>query len=168
MGALLQGSAAAGLICLVIFAAPAVAQSDEQQLAYCDNLNQQFTWAVQIGGCTALIQSGRYVNQNLADITTNRGVAYTEQGDYIRAVADHTEAIRLNPQFAVAYFNRGLAYAHQQDYARAIADASSAIRLNPDDVEFYNFRADLYDQLGDHARAESDRAQGAAALIMRR
>ena len=40
----------------------------------------------------------------------NRGGATSEKGDYDKAIADYTEAIRLDPNYALAYFNRGVAY----------------------------------------------------------
>ena len=40
----------------------------------------------------------------------NRGHAYINKGDYDRAIADYTEAIRLDPKYAIAYGNRGKAY----------------------------------------------------------
>jgi Flp pilus assembly protein TadD len=41
-------------------------------------------------------------------------VAFENKGDYGKAVADCTEAIRLDPKYAVAYNNRGVA--HQEDF----------------------------------------------------
>ena len=47
------------------------------------------------------------------------------------AIADYTEAIRLNPKFAEAYCKRGYAYGNKGVYDKAIADCTKAIRLNP-------------------------------------
>ena len=38
-----------------------------------------------------------------------RGIAYGKKGEFDKAIADFTEAIRLKPDFAVAYLNRGIA-----------------------------------------------------------
>jgi len=56
------------------------------------------------------------------------------------AIAAYTEAIRLNPQFADAYYCRGMAYYEQGDMDRAVADYSEATRLS-----------------GEHEKAESGR-----------
>ena len=49
----------------------------------------------------------------------------------IAAIADCTEAIRLDPKFADAYNLRGNAYAGKGERLKAIADYTEAIRLNP-------------------------------------
>ena len=59
------------------------------------------------------------------------GRAYAKKGDYDKAIADYTEAIRLDPKNAEAYCNRGHAYEEKGDYDKAIADCTEAIRLDP-------------------------------------
>jgi len=62
----------------------------------------------------------------------NRGIAYAEKADYDRAIADYTEAIRLDPKLAEAYCSRGAAYGRgKSEYDKAIDDLTEAIRLNP-------------------------------------
>lgn len=46
-------------------------------------------------------------------------------------LADHTEAIRLDPTNAVALSNRGVTWNIKKDYDKAIADFSEAIHINP-------------------------------------
>src|SRR5208283_4947953 len=70
---------------------------------------------------------GRYTVENLS----NRAFLYAVKKHYDQAIADYTEAIRLNPEFGTAFNNRGFAYAAKEDYDRAIADYYEAIRLNP-------------------------------------
>ena len=57
------------------------------------------------------------------------------------AIDDYDEAIRLDPQFASAYYNRGLAYQRLGQSERAIKDFNEAIRLNPQYAAAYNNRA---------------------------
>jgi tetratricopeptide (TPR) repeat protein len=151
----------AALVCLAAFAAPAAAQGDEKERAQCINEGLQFTPDVAIAACTTLIQSGRFSTANLAIAYNNRGNAHFTRQDNPHAIADLSEAIRLNPQYADAYFNRGNVYYGQQDYSRAVADYSEAVRLNPRDAEAFNKRADSYERLGDPARAAADRAEAA-------
>ncbi len=60
-----------------------------------------------------------------------RGYAKHESGDLEGAIADYTEAIHLNPQFAEAYNNRGAARAKQGDHIGSIDDFSKTINLKP-------------------------------------
>ncbi|NMG07291.1 tetratricopeptide repeat protein [Brasilonema sp. UFV-L1] len=56
-------------------------------------------------------------------------------------MADFTEAIRLKPDFALAYNNRGLARLHQKDDQGAKEDLKQAIRLKPSLAQAYNNEA---------------------------
>ncbi|MFZ1990264.1 MAG: tetratricopeptide repeat protein, partial [Alphaproteobacteria bacterium] len=114
---------------------------------------------ISIGGCTATIQSGQLDNEDLAVEFYNRGIAYRDKGDYDRAIADYTQAIRLKPDYAKAFNNRGLAYYNKGDYDRAIADYTQAIRLKPDDADAFFNRGSAYDAKGDHDRAIADFTQ---------
>ena len=49
---------------------------------------------------------------------------YRDKGDIDRAIADFSEAIRLDPNDAMAFNNRGIAYSDKGDHDRAIADLS--------------------------------------------
>ena len=86
---------------------------------------------VQIGGCTAVIQSGRETAADRAIAYNIRGVAYRDKGEMDRAIADFSEAIRLNPLLASAYHDRAIAYRAKGDNGRAVADQEVAIRLDP-------------------------------------
>ena len=48
-----------------------------------------------------------------------------------KAFSDFTEAIRLKPDYAEAYYHRGLTYFYKKDYGKAINDYTEAIRLRP-------------------------------------
>jgi tetratricopeptide (TPR) repeat protein len=60
--------------------------------------------------------------------------------DFNKAIATYSEAIRLNPTYADAFYNRGLAYEKKGDTDRHIADSSEAIRLNPTYANAFNSR----------------------------
>lgn len=60
-------------------------------------------------------------------------------GKYDQAIGKFTDAIRLDPKHAEAYFGRGACYAKQGEYDKAIADLTDAIRLDPSlAAAFYN------------------------------
>ena len=44
------------------------------------------------------------------DAYYNRGNAYSDKGDYDRAIADYTRAIEIEPDDSCVYYTRGDAY----------------------------------------------------------
>jgi tetratricopeptide (TPR) repeat protein len=91
-----------------------------------------------------------------AKAAADRGLAYLKNGDNDRAIADYNEAIRLNPNYALAFANRGIAYHNKGDNDRAIIDYNEAIRLNPNYAPAFNNRGNTYRIRGDHDRAIAD------------
>ncbi|GHU21241.1 hypothetical protein FACS1894172_08980 [Spirochaetia bacterium] len=94
-----------------------------------------------------------------ATVYYNRGMEYYNKDDYDRAIAEFTEAIRINPQYANAYNWRGWAYYDKGEYDRAIADYTQAIRIDPQDANAYNWRGWVYDDKGEYDRAIADYTQ---------
>ncbi len=88
---------------------------------------------------------------------SNRARAYfTGKGDYDRAVADASEAIKLKPGEAPARAMRGGMHLAYNEYQKAIADFDEALRLNPAEADFYGSRAYAYAQSGDTDKAIAD------------
>ena len=69
-----------------------------------------------------------------------RGIAWFSKGDYDQAIADYSEAIRIDPNCAYAYAERGATSLFKGDYDKAIADCNEAIGLDPKHVEAYSSR----------------------------
>ncbi len=61
----------------------------------------------------------------------NRGSAYADKGQTDRAIQDHDQAIKLNPNYAAAFYNRSVAKEEKGDKAGAEADLAAARKLNP-------------------------------------
>jgi tetratricopeptide (TPR) repeat protein len=136
-------------------ALPAGAQSD-QQVRWC-NGDDQATPDLMIRGCTALIRSGEYSGSDLAVIFTNRGSAYDDKRDEDRAIADHNQAIKIDPKLDLAFNNRGNAYGRKGDIDRAMSDYDQAIRLNSKFAAAYNNRGTTWrDDKRDNVRAIAD------------
>ena len=66
-----------------------------------------------------------------ADAFYNSGKLYHIDGQHELAIQDYTEAIRLDPQYAIAYRGRGVVYSDLGQHKRSIQDYDEAIRLNP-------------------------------------
>ena len=87
------------------------------------------------------------------------GVKLFERGEAEEALAEYTEAIRLDPNFAVAYFNRGQTYFALGQSQKAVQDYAEAIRINPGRAQLrlvYASRAMAYTMLGNDAEAQED------------
>src|ERR1700733_7468547 len=94
---------------------------------WCANKDNDYSPEVAINGCTVAIEQGIETPHNRAVAYNNRGLAYADKGDFARAVADYSEAIRAEPTLALAFNNRGLARAEQGDFGLALADFTQAI-----------------------------------------
>jgi tetratricopeptide (TPR) repeat protein len=139
----------AGIIlagCLTL-ALPAGATAQDSQT--CANSSGDAGIAI----CTREITSGKYTGPNLARRYYNRGVSYAAKEDSDRAIADYSEAIRLDPTLYPPLINRGLIYFDKDDYGRAITDFSAAIRLSPKQALGFFNRGYVYAVQGntDHA-----------------
>jgi lipoprotein NlpI len=110
----------------------------------------------RMAACTRAIASRQLSTEVLAVAYYNRGLVWQDRGDYDKSIADHNEAIRLNPQFADAYFNRGLAWHNKGDYNKAIIDCSEAIRLNPRFAIAYYIRGRASIARGGYDKAIAD------------
>ena len=150
---------AAGLAILFLAAWTQTAQADfTQNIRRCDSDGAHPD--IRIAACTRNIQSGRFTGRNLAVAFTNRGLAYKRKGQWDRAIADFSEAIRLNPDFATAFNNRGNIYYGKGQFDRAIKDYDKAIHLKPDLAEAFGNRGNVYRKQGhfDRAIKEYDKA----------
>ena len=59
----------------------------------------------------------------------NFGTSAQDSRHYIQAMKEYSEAIRLDPEYAMAYYNRGYAYYDLGQHERAIQDYNEAVRL---------------------------------------
>jgi tetratricopeptide (TPR) repeat protein len=81
---------------------------------------------------------------------------YMRQRNAKRAIADYSEAIRLNPASAVSLYGRSIAYIRLDRIDQAIADSTAAIRIQPDYYPAYMSRAECFYKKGDLKGAIAD------------
>jgi tetratricopeptide (TPR) repeat protein len=86
----------------------------------------------------------------------NRGECYGKKGEHAKAIADFTEAIRLDPKNADVYTKRGSCQVAKGEYGKAIADFTEAIRLDPKNADNYRGRGSCYAKKGHYAKAIAD------------
>jgi tetratricopeptide (TPR) repeat protein len=78
--------------------------------------------------CDRAIASGKLAGKELASLYEARAVIYDLAGDREHAIADFTEAIRLDPGNVDALAFRGYGYLAKKDYMRAITDFNEVMK----------------------------------------
>jgi lipoprotein NlpI len=85
-----------------------------------------------------------------------RGVAYARVARYQEAIADFSQAIKLDPTNIAAYADRAGAWLVQEDYEHAVADYDEIIRLDPKRWGAYASRGIALQKEGEFDRAVAD------------
>jgi tetratricopeptide (TPR) repeat protein len=83
-------------------------------------------------------------------------LSHEENGRVDEAIICYTEAIRLYPQFADAYYQRGQLFLGRGDYALAVDDFDAVLALNPHNALVYYERGVGRYLLGDYENALAD------------
>jgi lipoprotein NlpI len=146
---------------LAVIAAMAAGLGPHGASAFTD---QQRTWCYDdkatdpqtIEGCTALIQSGQFSGHDLAIILFNRGLSYENTKQYSLAMADFSQAVGLDPNYAEAYDDRGNVYYKSGNNAQALSDFDRAIALRPGFALAYSNRGYVHYVTGDLDQALAD------------
>ena len=122
--------------------------------------------------------------KNLKTYIFNRGVAYLDRASAVRdkvrlekrsldagitaakadfdlAMADFTEALKLDPKMTVAYLNRGTCYTRILEYEKAVEDYSKAIQLDPANKRAYRSRGEVNKALSEGLRQMGDKDKAA-------
>ncbi|MGC2234529.1 MAG: tetratricopeptide repeat protein [Pyrinomonadaceae bacterium] len=85
----------------------------------------------------------------------NLGLSLYDKGDLAGAIANYTQAIKLNPRSADAFYNRALAYYDDENYSNAVSDYTKSIQINPQ-ADAYNNRGLAYEKYGNRTAAATD------------
>jgi tetratricopeptide (TPR) repeat protein len=95
--------------------------------------------------------------QTSADTYRQRGWAYLANQAPKPALADFTQALRMDPKDADAYTGRGLARLNFGQYVLAVADAEAAVRQDSATPRLLLNAARIYSQASGRLRAEAQR-----------
>ncbi len=101
-------------------------------------------------------------NQNYTR-KTNNATNYVEKGlichrnrDFLGAIENFTQALKLNPNNAQLYYRRGVANTEGEFQKGAIEDFTQAINLNPQYIDAYYQRGHVHYSLGNNLKAIED------------
>lgn len=108
-------------------AGSAIAQTDEQRRQCAD---EKAAPDQRINGCTAVIDAASTSQEDRVAALNNRAKAYEAGGEQDRALADYTEALKLDPKDLLALNNRGFIYFKAGRYDEAISDYTKAIEAD--------------------------------------
>ena len=108
------------------------------------NLKQNFADALNNrGNAYAVTNQFQKATQDLqaalklkesATIRNNLGSVYLLQRNYDAAINEYSRAIKVNPQYAEAFYNRALAYYEKGNFVQSFLDIKSAVSLKPGDT----------------------------------
>lgn len=71
-----------------------------------------------------------------------------DRGDCVKAIADYSRAIALQPNYPEAFNNRAYTYMRMQNYRAAATDLEAALALRPDYINALMNQGDLYNYYG--------------------
>ena len=94
-----------------------------------------------------------------AEILSKQGQELAKQGKQQAAIANYTEALKLNPRKASIYYQRGKSYYSQRVYEKAITDYTTGIKIKANYKNAYYQRALVYYELNDNEKAITDLTQ---------
>jgi tetratricopeptide (TPR) repeat protein len=86
----------------------------------------------------------------------NRGRAYLDRGDYVKALEDINKSLTIKPEQPLAYYNRGIIFDRLGDFRNAIEDYTKSSDLDPEFEKAYYNRGKVFEQLGEYPKALRD------------
>lgn len=146
------------LLIMLSFATSAAfgeAATRDQQMDRCNNKGDNVPLDDQVEACSEIIKS-KYAEFRMSTAYYNRGNARSKKKEWALAIADYSEAARLEPTNASIWNNRAILYAQTEQFDLALADFSEAIRLDPQHPTAFGSRGLIYDTKGDKERAIAD------------
>lgn len=73
--------------------------------------------------------------------------------NYDKSIERLSEALEIDPKFALAFKSRGAAYLRSDQPEAAIADFDTVIQLDPENARAYHLRGLAYEKIGEYEKA---------------
>jgi tetratricopeptide (TPR) repeat protein len=122
--------------------------------------NSDWATCAKAVGDDAIAACGRQIKarkgSELAVVYVNRCLAMNAKRDYDLAIADCSEAIRIDPKNARSFGARCLARTFKKDFDNALTDCDESIRLDPENATGYYNRCTFWNSKPDLDRAIAD------------
>ena len=132
----------------------AILQQEEQQDKKIETLKQEYVQATTAEEKQVIAQQIAEEDKIfLSNLKLREGNKFIDEGDNKSAEKAFSEAIKFNPENALAWDNRGVAYINQKKYTQAIADFDKAIELNPNFYMAYDNCSYAYTELKKYEQA---------------
>src|SRR6478609_9912546 len=106
-------------------------------------------WDKAIAAFRKAAQLDEHYAPNLASALQQRATVYVSQGKFQEAIADYSEALKVNAKDPNIFERRAYAEMQLKDYDKALHDYSEAIKLSPEEPKYYQVRALIYQTKGD-------------------
>ncbi|WP_459856785.1 tetratricopeptide repeat protein [Dongia sp. agr-C8] len=106
--------------------------------------------------CTQLITGGSLKGKALGVAYVSRGKAQAQRNELKAAIADFSEALKIDPGATDALYNRGAAYALMGQASYALSDFAQVLERAPNDPDTLFYRALIYVNQGKIESAVKD------------
>ena len=116
-------------------------------------------WERRISGCTAIIESPTASHDEKAVAYATRALALSLKGRFDQSIDDYDQALKIEPNFAVALNNRAWAYHKWGKGVKGLVDVEKSLALNPMSEHTWDTRAHIRQSMGNHAAAFTDYEQ---------
>lgn len=90
---------------------------------------------------------------DLASINVHQGLRYYDLGRWQKAIVAFSDALAINPNFAVAYFGLGVTYSRLENWEEALTYFKKTIELSPTFAQGYLGLGITYNILGFNVEA---------------
>ena len=104
-------------------------------------------------------QIARY-DQAIQDLSATewyrKGLTAMRTGNYNEAISAYTKAVRLDPQYVLAYIDRSFAYSRLGNFQQVFENANKAIELDSRNARAYVNRGFAHSKLGHYQQAIED------------